>query len=171
MPSQNRPKISHPQHLSNFGRDCGKASNSAEQKAGKVRGKYLAIDYGKSRVGLAMADGETKIAFVCKTLDNDRNFFQRLAEIIEEESVSTIIIGIPVYINREEVEYEGKTLGKKIKEILSFVEIAYQNEMFTTKMAHENLIKKGIKGIKKYDDAEAARIILQSWLDKKNYKT
>jgi len=128
---------------------------------------FLAIDYGQSKVGLAMADAETKIAFAYKTLDNDRNFFQKLAEIIEEEKVKNIIIGIPAYINREEVEYAGETLGKKIKELLPFVEIEYQNEMFTTKMAQANLIQKGVKGIKKYDDQEAARIILQSWLDKK----
>ena len=128
---------------------------------------YLAIDYGQSKVGLAMADGETKIAFAYETLDNDRNFFQKMAEIIEEENVRTVIIGIPTYVNREEVEYEGEKLGKKLKESLPFIEIEYQNEMFTTKIAHENLIKRGIKGIKKYDDQEAARIILQSWLDKK----
>jgi putative holliday junction resolvase len=130
---------------------------------------YLAIDYGQSKVGLALADRETKIAFAHKTLDNDKDLFQKLAEIVEEKNVKKIIIGIPTYINREKVEYDGETLGKKIKEILPFVEINYQNEMFTTKMAQKNLIEKGVKGIKKYDDQEAARIILQSWLDK-NYE-
>jgi len=47
------------------------------------------------------------------------------------------------------------------------MEVEYQNEMFTTKIAQANLMEKGIKSIKKYDDMEAARIILQSWLDKK----
>jgi len=39
--------------------------------------------------------------------------------------------------------------------------------MFSTKMAHFNLKKQGKKEIKKYDDKEAARIILQEWLDNK----
>jgi putative Holliday junction resolvase len=128
---------------------------------------YLAIDYGKSKVGLALADSETKIAFAYKTLENDKDLFQKLAEIIEEESVKVVVIGIPSYINKEEIEYDGEALGKKLKELLPFVEIEFQNEMFTTKMAQENLIEKGVKGIKKFDDQEAARIILQSWLDKK----
>jgi RNase H-fold protein (predicted Holliday junction resolvase) len=38
--------------------------------------------------------------------------------------------------------------------------------MFTTKMAQENIKKRGEKNISKMDDQEAARIILQSWLDK-----
>jgi len=37
--------------------------------------------------------------------------------------------------------------------------------MFTTKIAETNLAEKGIKKIKKYDDQEAARIILQEWLN------
>jgi len=127
---------------------------------------YLAIDYGKAKVGLAMADSETKIAFAYKTLDNDKDLFQKLAEIVEEENIKSVIIGIPSYINKKEVEYDGETLGKKLKELLPFVKIEYQNEMFTTKIAQANLIERGVKGIKKYDDAEAARIILQSWLDK-----
>ena len=34
---------------------------------------YLGIDYGKSNVGLALADSETKMAFAYKTLKNDKN--------------------------------------------------------------------------------------------------
>ena len=131
--------------------------------------KFLAIDFGLSKGGLALSESETKIAFAYKTINNDKNLFQKLAEIIEEENVKTVIIGIPAYINKEEVEYAGETLGKKIKELLSFVEICYHNEMFTTRMAQKNLIEKGVKGVKKFDDQEAARIILQSWLDN-NYK-
>lgn len=126
----------------------------------------LAIDHGRSKAGLALADSETKIAFAYKKLDNNKDFFQKLAEIIEEKNVSAVVIGIPSHTNREQVEYDGETLGKKLKELLPFLEIHYQDEMFTTKMAQDNLIEKGAKGIKKYDDQEAARIILQSWLDK-----
>jgi putative holliday junction resolvase len=126
---------------------------------------FLAIDYGKSKVGLALADNETKIAFPYKTLDNDKNFFQELAEIITKRNISLVIIGLPSYINKEKVEYESEKVGKIIKDKIG-VEVEYQNEMFTTQMAQKNLIEKGVKGIKKYDDAEAARIILQSWLDK-----
>jgi len=139
-----------------------------DKKAGKTK-NFLAIDYGQSKVGLALADSETRIAFAYKTLDNDKYLFQKLAEIIEEEDVKDIIIGVPAYLNKKEIEYAGETLGKKIKELLPFVEIFYHNEMFTTKMAHKNLIEKGVKGVKKFDDQEAARIILESWLDK-NYQ-
>lgn len=125
----------------------------------------LGIDYGASDIGLALADEETKIAFAYKTLKNDKNFLQNLAQIIEKENVKTVVIGIPSYINKESVEYDAERLGKFIEENLK-IEVEYENEMFTTKMAQAKLIEKGVKGIKRYDDQEAARIILQEWLDK-----
>jgi putative Holliday junction resolvase len=129
----------------------------------------LAIDYGKAKVGLAMADNETRIAFAYATLDNDKNFLQNLVDIIKKQNVNKIIIGIPSYINKKTIKYEGEKLGDLIKKIFPNMKIEYQDEMFTTKIAQENLIAKGVKGVKKYDDQEAARIILQSWLDK-SYK-
>jgi putative transcription antitermination factor YqgF len=126
---------------------------------------YLGIDYGASDIGLALADSETRMAFAYGKLKNDKNLLQKIAEIVEKENAETIIIGIPSYINRDDVKYEGERIGEIIKEKLK-MNVHYQNEMFTTKMAQANLIEKGVKGIKKHDDEEAARIILQEWLDR-----
>lgn len=139
--SQNLPKISH----------------------------YLGIDFGTSKIGLALADTETKIAYAHKTLNNDKDLLQKILEIIAQENVLKVIIGIPAYINKKEVIYVGERLGKIINKAAG-VEVEYQDEMFTTKMAQANLIEKGVKGVKKYDDQEAARIILQSWLDSQKSK-
>lgn len=133
------------------------------QKTSKIS-HYLGIDFGRSNVGLALADSETKIAFAHKTLKNDKDLLQNIAEIIAKEKVKKVIIGMPSYINKETIEHEAEKLGKLIEKTFE-VEVSYQNEMFTTKMAQANLIEKGVKGIKKHDDEEAARIILQEWLD------
>ena len=125
----------------------------------------LGVDFGAAKIGLALAEYETKMAFAYTTIPNDKNFLQNLTEIIKKENINKIIIGIPSYVNHEKTEYEGEKLGKLIKNIFPDMEIEYQDEMFTTKMAQDNLIAKGVKGVKKYDDQEAARIILQSWLD------
>lgn len=128
---------------------------------------FLGVDWGKSRVGLSRADGETKLAFAYGTLNDDKNLVGKLVKIINEENVTTVIIGIPSYINRKEVEYDGEKLGKLLLDIVPNLEIEYQDEMFTTKLAHKKLIEKGVKNIKTKDDQEAARIILQEWLDRK----
>ncbi|OGI23752.1 MAG: hypothetical protein A3E91_02885 [Candidatus Moranbacteria bacterium RIFCSPHIGHO2_12_FULL_40_10] len=140
--------------MSRAGQDLAKTSH------------YLGIDFGASDVGLALADSETRIAFAHKTLKNDKDLLQKIGEIINREDVETVVIGIPSHINRFNVDYEGEKLGEIIEDNFG-IEVQYQNEMFTTKMAQQNLIEKGVKGIKRYDDQEAARIILQDWLDKR----
>lgn len=127
---------------------------------------YLGIDYGATDMGLAIADSETRIASALGVVKNDKNLIQKIAEIAAENGISQIIIGVPSYINRDNIEYGGEKLGGILEKQLK-VKVDYQNEMFTTKMAQANLIEKGVKGIKKHDDEEAARIILQDWLDKK----
>jgi putative holliday junction resolvase len=125
----------------------------------------LAIDFGESKVGLAMADTETKIAFVYGTIPNDKNLLDKLAEIITKEDIQKVIIGIPAYINKAKKEYSGVSLGNKLKNGLG-VEVKYQNEMFTTKMAQNNIRERGGKNIAEKDNQEAAKIILRDWLDK-----
>jgi putative holliday junction resolvase len=140
--------------------------------------KILGVDYGESKVGLAMADFETRMAFSYKTLNNDKNLLQNIAEIVERENISKAIIGAQEIRGftssvlevkpriKSEVEKLGGFLVDKLK-----IDVEYEDEMFTTKQAHQNLIEKGVKGIKRYDDEEAARLILQSWLDRKSYST
>lgn len=140
-------------------------------------GKYLGIDYGRAKIGLAIADSETWMAFSYGMLENDKKLLQKLAEIIEKENVSKVIIGVASYIypvksrraGAPSAQFNrvnpGEKLGNFLKKKLK-VEVEYQEEMFTTREAQRNLIEKGVKGIKKYDDQEAARIILQAWLDK-----
>ena len=126
----------------------------------------LGIDYGKTNVGLALADLETKMAFAYNTIKNSKDLAENLTEIIKKENVSKVVIGIPEYrgnaVNR--VSEEAKELGEFLKNTLK-IEVFYQNEMFTTKMAQANLKEKGMKGVNKFDDNESARIILQEWLD------
>ena len=127
--------------------------------------RILAIDFGKSKVGLAMADMETRIAFVYGIIPNDKNLFDKLEEIITKEDVEVIIIGVPDYVHKAKEEYAGVSFGNRLKEKMC-IEVEYQNEMFTTKMAQENIKERDGKNIAKNDDQEAAKIILQDWLDK-----
>ena len=126
---------------------------------------FLGIDWGASDVGVSFADVETKIAFPLSTLRNDRSLIDTLGNIVVEKGVGTIVIGIPSHVNRKNVSYEGEKLGSVLEKHFPVV-VAYQDEMFTTKMAEANLKERGIRHIARFDDMEAARIILQEWLDK-----
>lgn len=127
--------------------------------------KYLGLDYGTSKIGLALADNEVKIAFAYSTIDADRNFLAALGRIVELEKINTIVIGKLGMPGVGQGSFKAEEVGKKISKMLE-IEIAYQEEMFSTKMAENNLKERGGKKIKKLDNQEAAKIILQSWLDK-----
>lgn len=125
---------------------------------------YLGIDWGEAKIGLALADGETLMAFTYGALKNDKNIIASICEIIKKEEITTVVMGVPVYFDKEEKDFKGKKMAEKINEI-SGVEVVFQNEIFSTQSAQKNLIEAGSKRIK-LDDAEAARIILQSYLDR-----
>ncbi|NTW14878.1 MAG: pre-16S rRNA-processing nuclease YqgF [Candidatus Moranbacteria bacterium] len=127
---------------------------------------FLGIDWGASDVGVSFADAETRIAFSLTTLRNDRTLLSRLGGLFSERGIGTVVIGIPSYVNRKESVYEGERFGEAVLNAFPGIGIAYQDEMFTTKMAEANLRERGIKRISRFDDQEAARIILQEWLDR-----
>lgn len=127
--------------------------------------QIIGIDFGKAKIGLALADSETKMAFAYKILKNDKSLKESLAEIIKKENVRKAVIGIPSYNNGETIESEARQLGEFLQNSLG-IEVFYQNEMFTSKMAQANLRERGLKNVSKSDDQESARIILQEWLDR-----
>lgn len=132
--------------------------------------QILAIDYGKSKVGLAMGDSSVKISFAYKTLPNNDNFFAELSKIIDKEEIKKVIIGLPGHHNFKDSEeaQEIKKLGEKIEAELK-LPVEYQEEMFTTKMARNNLKETGMKNLEQHDDEESARIILESWMEKQDF--
>jgi RNase H-fold protein (predicted Holliday junction resolvase) len=114
---------------------------------------------------LALADTETRIAFAYDTIKNDKDLLSNLEAIIEKENVAQVVIGIPGYVIQTKDEYDEKSLGMLL-EVNAGVQVAYQEEMFTSKMAQDNLRARGDKRANHNDDKEAAKIILQSFLDK-----
>ncbi|MEI7425853.1 MAG: Holliday junction resolvase RuvX [Candidatus Moraniibacteriota bacterium] len=133
-----------------------------------IKTKYfLGVDYGESKVGLAIADSETRIAFAYGVIKNDKFFLEKILEIIKKENIQKIIIGIPSRINNKETVYAGEKLGEYLKKNIK-LSVEYQDEMYSTKIARENLKEKGFRNINRFDDEESARIILASWLEKKS---
>ncbi|MDD5396481.1 MAG: Holliday junction resolvase RuvX [Candidatus Moranbacteria bacterium] len=124
----------------------------------------LGIDYGQSKIGLAIADEETKMAFAFDTLKNDKDFRSNLKEIVACENVKTIVLGMTKH-DKDQQSVQEKLDFAKMLEKETGIRIEFQEEMFTTKMAQENIKMRGGTNIANLDDQEAARIILQSWLD------
>jgi putative Holliday junction resolvase len=126
--------------------------------------RILGIDYGQAKIGLAIADTETKMAFAFATFKNDKEFLQKLQKIIENENVKIIVLGFVRHRKDIASVREKEKFAEFLREKLK-ITVALQDEMFTTKMAQANIKQRGGKNIAAGDDQEAARIILQSWLD------
>ncbi|MFZ3031996.1 MAG: Holliday junction resolvase RuvX [Candidatus Moraniibacteriota bacterium] len=126
---------------------------------------YLGLDWGASKIGVALAHAETRLALAYGVLKNDATFLDALGALMEKEEIGTVVIGVHKS-NTYQGEHEGEKFGKRIAARFN-VAVEYQDEMFTSKMAQQNLISKGEKHVSAHDDAEAASILLQSWLDKK----
>jgi putative transcription antitermination factor YqgF len=129
----------------------------------KCMKNYLGLDWGKAKIGVALGHAETRLALTYIVLPNDESFIDALGELISQEEIGTIVIGIHKS-DRYEGEHEAEAFGQAIAKRFQ-VTVEYHDEMFTTKMAQSVLIAQGEKHISAHDDAESARIILQSWFD------
>ena len=133
--------------------------------------KILSIDYGEKRTGLAISDEGEKLASHFLTVENKslENLIKEIKDIISENNIQKIILGIPVGFKGESAQTQNiREFSAKLNENID-ISIIETNEIFTSKMAEENLRKAGIKSenIKKIIDQEAARILLQDYLNKK----
>lgn len=123
--------------------------------------KLLGLDYGESKIGLALGDTESRVATPFGILKNKGwNFlFKKLKEICQQENVEKIIVGLPVNHLAKSSE-QLKRVECFIQELKDYVGLGVesQNEEFTTLQA------KKMSGKEKEDDI-AAMLILQSYLD------
>jgi putative Holliday junction resolvase len=126
---------------------------------------FLGLDFGTAKIGIAVADEETRMAFALQTLPNDAEFFSKLKQIVEEKNVRTIVMGTTWHEKDPESAEKKEQFANDVEKNVG-IAVMFQDEMFTTKMAHANIKLRGGKNIAATDDQEAARIILQAWLDR-----
>ncbi|MBI3888288.1 Holliday junction resolvase RuvX [Candidatus Nomurabacteria bacterium] len=142
--------------------------------------RFLGIDYGTKRIGVAISDENHTLAFPKEIVLNDANVLKKFAEIIKKENIKEIVIG-------ESIDFSGKlnALSGRIEVfILELQEkfnlpIHKQKEFLTSVEARKAGNSKNdlspshshsrVKQIKSGRiDASAAALILQRYLDKIN---
>jgi len=121
----------------------------------------LGIDYGKKRVGLAIA--ESPLARPLSIWTNEKDLVEKLTCFCREQKIEKIVIGLPEGSLRQEIASFGQKLAK-----LSSLPMEFESECLTTKEAIDRMIAVGKR--QKYrqekEDAFAAALILQNFLDK-----
>jgi putative Holliday junction resolvase len=122
---------------------------------------YLGVDWGEKRIGLALADGELRIATPFKTVAN----LKELAVVAKEEMVDILVLGKPMKMRGEEDGLNPDFLKffDDLEGTLPDVKIELIDERLTSQEADARV---GDKKIKASRDEVAAMIILQNYLDK-----
>ena len=145
--------------------------------------RYLGIDYGTKRIGIALSDEKGKMAFAYGVILNTgkKEVVEKIKKICAENSVGKIVLG-------KSLNYKGESnpIMKKIEPFKTALEketglpVIYENEGMTTMEAERVLkgerarpsIQSERKSTEKFLkmrrklDASAAALILKSYLDK-----
>lgn len=135
--------------------------------------KIMGIDYGTSRIGIAVSDGLGMVANPVGTV-NEKYFpgqLKSVAEQVEKLRPEKIVFGLP--LNMDGTEGNSAKLVREFAEKLeekTGVPIEFMDERLTTVSAHRMLNDMQMNGSqkrKKVVDTLSAVIILQNYLDKK----
>jgi len=124
--------------------------------------RYIGIDYGTQKIGLALSDEEGSFAFPHAVIKSDGTAVKVIADICRDERVGGMVIG-------RSLNYERKE-NALMKNVFSFAErlteeihlpIFYEDEVLTTREASRVMAKDSLT------DARAAALILESFLNHK----
>jgi putative Holliday junction resolvase len=132
--------------------------------------RYLAIDYGHKRTGLAICDAAETIVSPLTVIHDQKDLLKKIADIVETEKVEAIILGLPLNMNDSQ--------GPQAKRVFNFADqlqryidipIYFQDERLSTFGAEEKLASADFtRGKKKRRlDAVAAAQILEAFLEQK----
>jgi putative Holliday junction resolvase len=95
------------------------------------RATILALDYGRARIGVAIADAETRMAKPLSTLEriNRNEDMRRLRELAREQGATQIIVGLPLRLDGShgEMAEEASRFAERVrKQIGLTVEMVYE---------------------------------------------
>jgi putative Holliday junction resolvase len=130
--------------------------------------RYLAIDYGAKRTGLAVCDRGETIASPLTVIQGQKELIKKISEVVEKEDIEAVVLGLPLNMDGSEGAQSKLVLkfGKQLQNNLK-IPVLLQDERLSSFSAEEKLTPanytRGKR--KKRLDAVAAAEILQSFLE------
>ncbi len=132
--------------------------------------RYLGIDLGRATIGLALADDVLRTATALETIrrSTEERDLAAVRAVAESYEVTRAIDGLPV--NMDGTEGASARLARRFASTLEGalrVPIELFDERLSTFEAEQRLRERGLSAREQRPviDAEAAAVILQSWLD------
>ncbi len=133
-------------------------------------GRFLAIDYGTKRCGIAVTDPLRIIAAGLTTV-HPEELMAFLDNYLKEEQVDNIVIGLPLHEDGTKAQLYERVVqvGRQIDKRYPAIKLDYWDERYTSRMAKEIIRMSGAKRKKRQDkatvDKVSAGIILQEYLE------
>ena len=137
-------------------------------------GRILGVDYGDSRIGLAISDLNKIIASPFKTIKNKGSYQlkEEFRNIIIDNDIERIVLGLPISLSGKETKQTDK-----VRDFFKFLEdfnvpVYMQDERLSSLSAKKSLIEQNVKtGHNKHlIDSTAAAIFLQQFIDSNSSK-
>ncbi len=124
----------------------------------------LAIDYGDKRVGVARAGTIARLPEPLTTLENNPKLLDAIQQLIDEEEVSVVVVGLPRSLEGADTDQTRKTRDF-IEQLRGLaVEVVEQDEAVTSENALSELHQSKRDFDKSEVDQLAAVYILQDYL-------
>jgi len=129
----------------------------------------LGLDIGDRWVGVAMSDPQGILASPLTIIDrtDEQSAVNAILSIIEQNQVGVVVAGLPISMNGS-IGPQAEKVQDFVRELSKHTEvpIEFRDERLTTVSA-QKLMKMTRKRGKVRDDAMAAALILQGYLDEK----
>lgn len=122
--------------------------------------RTLGIDYGLKKIGLSLADNSLAQPF--GVINNDSRLVEKLVKICQTNQIKKIVVGLP----EGKIAKKVRTFAQELSRVAN-VSVVFQDESLTSKEAIGKMIQagRGRKARREKEDAIAAAIILQNYLD------
>lgn len=133
--------------------------------------RYLAVDHGEKRTGLAICDKAETMACPLKVIVGQGGLIRQIVKVVVDECIEAVVVGLPLNMDSTEgpraksVRVFGQELEKAAQ-----VPVIYYDERLSSFDAEKKLAGLDLtrKKKKKHLDAVAAASILEAFLDNKH---
>lgn len=122
--------------------------------------RYLGLDYGAKRIGVAISNAEGTIAFPRKTVPNDSGAIELLKEMLVSEKVEAIVLG-----DTRTISGEANPVTEKTEQFAKRIADASGLPLHFAREAGSSVAVSDSAPGDSHDDAAAAAFILQRYLD------
>lgn len=127
--------------------------------------RFLGIDYGHKRIGLAISDPSAALAFPHSTIQTSEHSPDEIADLCKKELINGIVIGDSKNFKGEDntIMKEARLFAELLK-VKTGLPVSFEPEIMSTIQAER--LQGRADAQKNTIDASAAAVVLQSFLDR-----